>query len=145
MVVAAREEAYAKVEQLKRLGRFKEGATAEEVLLQEISRSAGAVAVLDDMVSELDEDAMLTLRGQTLIDTWNEQRRLLVQVGKTVLQAGVAERQVQIAEMQANALVACLLAVIGAPEMALSAEQQSMARRLMATQLRELPVAQVAS
>jgi hypothetical protein len=42
--------------------------------------------------------------------------------------------------MQAKAMVGAIMAVISAPEMALSPEQQTLARQLIAAQLRQMVV-----
>jgi hypothetical protein len=75
-----------------------------------------------------------------LINQWNEQRRLLTHTAKIIVAAGIAKRSVEVAEMQAKAMVGAIMAVISAPEMALSPEQQTLARQLIAAQLRQMVV-----
>lgn len=130
-----------KVDEMKRLGVVPANANPEEVLLQEVARAAGAVAYFDDLVAALEEDELLSPRGIVLTEMWNEQRRLLAQTAKSVVQAGLAKRTVQVQETQAALLVQIVLAVIGSPELSLDSEQQSIARRLVASQLRALPTA----
>lgn len=130
---------------MKRLGVVNDNIGPEEALLQEVSRAAAAVAYFDDAVAKIPQDETWFGPNQVIIAQWNEQRTLLRQTAKAIVAAGIAKRQVEIAEIQAKMLVKVLLAVVGAPEMALDAQQQSIARKLMAVQLRGLTAIEATS
>lgn len=140
VTAAARNEITAKLDEMKRLGIVNDQVGPEEALLAEVSRSAAAVAYFDDVVATIPQDQTWFGPNQVIIQQWNEQRTLLRQTAKAIVAAGIAKRQVEIAEMQAKALVRILLAVVGAPEMALDAQQQAMARRLLAGELRNIAI-----
>lgn len=137
-IAAARAEITEKLDHMTSLGIVNDRVGPEEALMLEVSRAAASVAYYDHEVSQLASDELTTPRGQILINQWNEQRRLLTHVAKTIVQAGIAKRNVEIAEMQAKAMVGAILAVVAAPEMNLGPEQQSIARRLIAQQLRQM-------
>lgn len=108
------------------------------VMMEEISRSAGAVAYFDEIVNQIPPKEIGDIKNQTLVNMWNEQRRLLIQASSITVRAGLAERAVRIQEEQSTAVVQALMAVLRASELGLSLEQQSTARVLMARQLRAL-------
>lgn len=108
----------------------------EEALMMDVTRAALAVAQWDREVDKLDDPA--SPRAQTIVNQWNEQRRLLHQASKIVIQSGIAKRHVEVAEMQAVVLMQALLQVIGSPEMALTPQQQASARAMLAAKLRQL-------
>ena len=108
----------------------------EEALMMDVTRAALAVAQWDREVDKLDDPA--SPRAQTIVNQWNEQRRLLHQASKIVIQSGIAQRHVEVAEMQAVVLMQALLQVIGSPEMALTPQQQASARAMLAAKLRQL-------
>lgn len=137
---AARVEIAEKLDGMRALGQINDRVGPEEALLIEISRSAAAVAYFDDIVARIPQDETWFGPNQVIIEQWNDQRILLRQTAKAIVAAGIAKRQVEIAEMQAKALVAVILAVVTAPEMSLNADQQSMARQLMAAKLRTLTI-----
>lgn len=137
-VVAARVQIAEKLDEMKRLGVITDQVGPEAALLQEVSRAAAAVAYFDDLVAKIPAEDTWLGPNQVIIQQWNEQRTMLRQTARTIVAAGIAKRQVEIAEMQAKALVQVILAVVGAPEMALNADQQAMARRLVANQLRSM-------
>ncbi len=89
--------------------------TPQDALLQEVQRSAGHVFFLQDRISmwELtDEDGQLraqpTEEQEWWMDKYLEERQHLAKVAKMAVDAGVAERRVQLAEQQGQILVAVL-------------------------------------
>jgi hypothetical protein len=140
VVKAARQEIVDKLDEMAKLGIVNDFVGPEAALMYEVSRSAASVAYYDAEVSKLRPEELTSSRGQVLINQWNEQRRLLTHTAKIIVAAGIAKRSVEVAEMQAKAMVGAIMAVISAPEMALSPEQQTLARQLIAAQLRQMVV-----
>lgn len=79
----------------------------------------------------------LRLEAHPYLRLWNEERDRLAKVSKAALDAGVSEREVQVAEEQAERVVTIIVGVIDA--LPLTDEQRLEARRLAAAQLREVP------
>jgi hypothetical protein len=107
----------------------------QEALLQEVHRSAGAVAYLQRIVSSLDDDNLTqedSLPGggsRTVPSVWLEmydtERKLLVAASTAAIKCGVAERQVRIAERQGELIagaVRTILQELGVLEHPLAAE-----------------------
>jgi hypothetical protein len=135
---AAREEMMARYQDKVALGEISPDAEPEEVLLQEVARSHRAVDKFDELVGDLEDEEVTSNRGRTLINQWNEQRRLLTHVSKLALAAGIAERQTQLLEIQALGVIQAINQVIQSSELELSPSQQAIARRLMADSLRQI-------
>jgi hypothetical protein len=118
-------------------------------LLEEVRRTAGHVAWLSEVVSDLlhdgdgysesiDDDGKRTLRPKTglkqmdmggkfekpsvWVELYQEERRMLARVCKMALDVGVAERQVRVAEVQGELLASTIRAILG--DLGLSKEQQ---------------------
>ena len=118
-------------------------------LIEKVRRTAGHVAWLNEVVSDLlhegdgysesiDEDGKRTLRPKTglkqmdmsgkfekpsaWVELYQEERRMLATVCKMALDAGVAERQVALAEAQGEMLASVIKAILG--DLGLSKEQQ---------------------
>lgn len=126
---AAREEAAELVRKLTILSPTT--IAPEDALLQEVHRSASVVAFLDQEVGGIAHEGMdlITLtengwRTRAFIDVWTEQRAHLAKVAKMALDAGVAERQVRLAEEQGAIVANILRSIFGDPELGLSAEQK---------------------
>ena len=135
---AAQQEMQDRYEEKLRMGEISPDAEPEEVLLQEVARSHAAVDAFDRLVMALEEDEVPTNRGRILINQWNEQRRLLTTVTRIAMAAGIAERQTQVLEIQALGVLHALESVLASPEVDLSPAQQAIARRLLATHLRQI-------
>lgn len=139
--LAARQEALAYVNEKKLLGQIAEDADPDEVMMEEVARSQRAVEYFDGLVNEMTADEECDPAGprfQKVVWHWNEQRRLLANVSRLVVQAGIAKRTVEIQELQASAILAAILGVIASPELNLDPERQDMSRRMIALKLREL-------
>lgn len=144
--IAAREE-LVKVNTQLRLSGLRKMAPAD-ALSEELARSAGAVAYFDEAVARIqlvgedrDEDGyeLLSPVALGLIELWTEQRRHYVQVAALAARAGIDERQIQIMETTAQAVVAATMAVLA--ELDLTPEQTARAKVAMATKLRALSAA----
>lgn len=141
-VGAARQEAIAYVDELKALGKIGPEVSPDDALMQEVARSQYAVEYMDDVVKEMTEgenpEDPASPRFTKIMWQWNEQRRLLANVSRLVVQAGIARRSVEIQEMQATAVLAAVLATIESPELSLDPEKVDLAKRMVAGKLREL-------
>lgn len=119
-----------------------------EALLQEIRRSAGHVAWLEEKVASLQEHELkqLDMSGKFerpcvwLEMLWKE-RRQLSSVAADAVRCGIEERMVKVAEVQAAAVVTAIVAVLTDPELGLDAERLDYAKRLAAAKLREISAA----
>ena len=141
---AAREQVVDKIEDMKKLGVINDEIGPEAALLNEVGRAAAAVAYFDGLVAEIARGTEHYNANQVLIEQWNEQRKMSVQTAKIIVQAGIAKQAVKIKAMQANMLAQLVLSVISAPEVALDPEQQAAARKMLASQLRNLAIEAVA-
>jgi hypothetical protein len=99
-------------------------------LLEEVHRAAGHVAWLGEIVAELEQTAVVhgisksvqmpdgtrTIEARAAVNVWvrlyQEERDRLTRVAKVALDAGVAERQVRLAEAQAQQLATVIRAVL---------------------------------
>lgn len=85
-------------------------------LLEEVHRTAGHVAWLESQIAEGHVDiAALTLRGvepSVWMQLYNTERNRLIAVTKAALDAGIAERQVQLAEAQGLMLASVIRAIL---------------------------------
>lgn len=114
------------------------GVTAEQIVMEELSRSAGAVAYFDAMVAQIEPDMLDSPQASTLMAHWNTQRGMLANLSMAMIKAGLEERAVRVAEGQATALVAAVMAVLTDEGLGLAPEQVQAGRRLMADRLRAL-------
>jgi hypothetical protein len=131
-----------------------------DALLEEIARTAGHVDWLARIVAALDPAELVWGRHSTekgftgegpvdktteqagitvWLDLYQRERKHLVDVCKAAVGAGIAERQVRLAEQQGQLVARLLLAVIEDAELGLDAERQEVARRVAARHLRALP------
>jgi hypothetical protein len=119
-------------------------------LIEEVRRTAGHVAWLNEVVSErlhegdgylesIDDNGKRTLRAKSglkqqdtsgkfekpsvWVEMYQTERQMLARVCKMALDAGVAERQVQLAEKQGELLAGAIKAILEG--LGLSKEQQS--------------------
>jgi len=135
-----------------------------DAILDEIARTYGHVLWLADIIAALEEKALAfgptetsvtestveRARGNTRtatasagVNVWVElyqwERKHLVDVSKTAILCGLAEREVEMAEQQGNMIAALLNAVFGDPTLDLSEAQQQSARVVVSKHLRSLP------
>jgi hypothetical protein len=101
-----------------------------EALLEEVHRAAGSVAWLGETVGQLDRNQLVhgitrtvqlpdgsrTVEARAAINLWvklyQEERDRLVRVAKAAIDAGVEERQVRLAEAQAQQLAQVIRAIL---------------------------------
>lgn len=138
--------------ELRRLGRPLEGADPQEQLLAMVCEAAGNVAALRGFVAELD-DLIVAETGPggarreavsayaVLYQTWTDR---LVSYAASAIKCGIAERQVVVAERQADLVAKVIMALLDDPELGLSREQRDQGRRLAGRHLRALGTGEAA-
>lgn len=98
-------------------------------LLEEVHRTAGHVSWLESQIAEGQVNiAEVTLRGvepSVWMQLYNTERNRLIAVTKAALDAGIAERQVQLAEAQGLMLASVIRAILD--DLELSALQRDKA------------------
>lgn len=114
----------------------------QRALLEELWRTAGHVVWLRERIEEFESDDLLHLtelgfKPRAFLDVYQKERDHLAKVAKTCLDAGVAERQVRIAEEQ-GALVAMAIKAILA-DLDLTPEQAEQAPGVVRRHLSAIP------
>lgn len=115
-----------------------------EALLGEVRRSAGIVRWLEQVIAEFSQVPIETLRedARSILQTMGDQgreigvwvklyqdeRKMLREAANLALRSNIAERQVQLAEEQGRLLAHVIQAVLGDPELGLSAQQRQASR-----------------
>jgi hypothetical protein len=74
-----------------------------------------------------------------LMDAWTRERQMHAKLCALALQAGIAQRQLDLVESQANQVVAAMLALLMSPRLGLTAEQIIEGRVVASEVLRSLP------
>jgi hypothetical protein len=126
-----------------------------DALLDEVRWTAGHVAWLRDRVREIEQDALTWGVTETVdkqageftgVDTteaarpnvwlvlYQSERKHLVDVCKAAISAGIAERQVRLAEQQGRLIVGVIQAILG--DLGLSPEQQALVPEVASRHLR---------
>lgn len=116
----------------------------QTALLEEVHRTAGHVAYLAEKIAEFDDDDQLlqTNHGpggasQTVrsvwVDLYQAERGHLVKVCASAISAGVAERQVKLAEQQGALIAKVIQGVLGELGVADRPEVAGVIRRHLAT------------
>lgn len=122
-------------------------------LLEELHRTAGAVAWLGAVVADIDradlvwgqtrekvggDDHGVTheARPNAWVTLWQSERKHLVDVSRECIKAGIEERRVRLAESAGQELAAVLRRVLD--RLGLSAEQQSLALEVVPEEFRRL-------
>lgn len=112
-----------------------------EALLEELHRTAGAVAWLGAVVADIDRKEVvwgLTMRKtggddhgtthaagvNTWVQLWQAERKHLVDVGKACVAAGIEERRIRLAESSGQLLANVVQSILG--RLGLSTEQQEL-------------------
>jgi hypothetical protein len=94
-----------------------------EAMLSVLHLSAGQLAWLhDELAAQTDKRSF---DGQVLMRLWNDERDRVARISKAALDAGVAERQVKLAERYGETLAGVLRAIFYDPELALTAAQRN--------------------
>lgn len=73
-----------------------------------------------------------------LVQLYDDERDRLKEYAATVVKVGLAERQVQVAEVQAALVARVVMAILDDPELGLSREVRELGRRLAGRHLRQL-------
>lgn len=103
-------------------------------LLEELHRTAGAVAWLGAVVADLGKGKVA---GESVfVKLWQEERAHLVRVAKTCVDVGIEERRVRLAEQAGAQLAAVVRAVLD--RLGLSDEQLALAARVVPEEFRRL-------
>lgn len=138
---AAKEEATAALQQLPMFGQLVD-ITPQEALVFMVRRSAGMLSWLEAKVQTLGtEEVFYENKAENqLANPWiallNDERDRLVRYSKTAIDAGVAEREVQLAEQQ-GAMVAIVLRQV-LDQLGLDEERRQQANQLLFAGLQAL-------
>lgn len=114
--------------------------TPEEAILQEIHRTQGHVSWLGIQLSNLPESDQHKTFGHYLIEKYQEERSHLIAVCKTALANNIAEKQVEIAQMQGKLLASVLQAFTLDPDLALTPAQRAKVPDLLRKHLTTIPL-----
>jgi hypothetical protein len=101
-----------------------------EALLQEVRRCAGHVHWLGELIATATDPNQLTEITQSgeILGVWmrmyHEERKMLVSAAANAVRAGVAEREVAVAESQARLLAQAVQAILADPDLGLDARQR---------------------
>lgn len=116
-------------------------------LLEEVTRSAIAVLIFEGLVSDLESKELYGpnhLKDGTphvLLRMYGEERDRHARYCKMALDAGVAERQVQLAEEQGAMIARVISEVLDDPALEMTAVQRRTSKKLAARHLKALPAA----
>lgn len=114
-------------------------------LLEELHRTAGHVTWLGIIVGALDteqgrgklvENTMFGEQPAIWLKLYEKERRHFAEVAKICISAGIAERQVKLAEERAQLMADVFREVFADPELGLTGAQQQIAVRTTARHLR---------
>ncbi len=113
-----------------------------EILLHQLGWASGAARALGRLVSELEEIHGPNHAGiavpHVLVRMWSEERDRAARLAKMAIDAGLAEKQVRLAERQAQIMAQIFTTVLDDDTLGLSHEQRDAGRSLAARQLRAL-------
>ncbi len=101
-------------------------------LLDELARTAGAVAWLEAMVRDISPN---DAAQSAWVELYRQERRHMVDVAATAIRCGIAERQVALQERQAQLVVGLILRLLDHPELELSAEQRRVGKAFASREL----------
>lgn len=100
-------------------------------ILQEVQRSAGHVKWLATFIAEFEDSKQLTqytemgIQPSVWVDMYHKERDRLVAASKAAISAGVAERQVRVAEEQGRMFAAVIVAIFADPRLQINNLQKS--------------------
>jgi len=107
--------------------------TLEEGLIREVKQASQTAQAYAVAVSSLQDgfglDATLQqgqsgdIKMHALITAWTNERKLHASLAKMAIDAGIQQRQIDLAEQQAGMMVRILVEVLQSPALGLSAEQ----------------------
>lgn len=116
-----------------------------QALVEEVRRAAGVVMYLEWKLQQMGDTDQIDLvqltaegsRPRAFIQVYREERAHLARVAKLALDAGVAERQVRLAEDQGRLLAQVIRAILN--DLNLDEDQQSEAPAIVRKHLMALP------
>lgn len=131
-----------------------------EALLEELHRTAGAVAWLGAVVADLERGAVVwgitmtktggedhgTTRAagvNTWVQLWQDERKHLVDVSKACVSAGIEERRIRLAESSGQLLASVVQSILG--RLSLSTEQQELVQVVVPEEFRRVAELQATS
>lgn len=135
------EAAKEKLEEAAELYGLPEEVEPAEALLQELHRTAGHVAWLNDEIRTMkDEDELYgpvgggkdshpSVHPHVFLRLYQEERKHLAAVAKMCLDAGIAERQVRIAEQQGVIIASMLKALLKELGVTMNVENRTIVRK----------------
>lgn len=111
-----------------------------DALLGEVRRTAGHVAWLQERISEwtMDVSVEMTETHSTWLQVYQYERMHLARTSKIAIDAGVAQRQVALAESQGQLLASAISQILDG--LGLSADQKAMVPELVPQVLRAIAV-----
>lgn len=118
----------------------------QTALIEEVQRTAGHVDYLNNLIQEIEDDKGLTQRTETgvmpsvWIEMYQRERTHLVQVSAAAIRAGIAERQVRIAEEQGKLFAMVIKAIISDENLGLTNAQLAAAPKVVRKHLSALPL-----
>jgi hypothetical protein len=113
-----------------------------QALLEEVHRTAGHVTWLGDLVAELERGELAQWseaagrRPSIWVELYQTERAHLARVAKSAIDAGIAERQVHLAEQQGELLAVVIRRILD--DLALSPEQAARLPDVVPRHLRAL-------
>jgi hypothetical protein len=115
--------------------------TPTEGLLREVRWSAQVALALGDIVTMTSDDALVHTGAQgaqfnVFVQMWERERMNHARLCRLALDAGIAERQLDVLESQAGAIVNTMISLLTSPRLGLSAEQVIEGRVVAAELLR---------
>lgn len=93
-----------------------------EALLHMLYLASGHVAWLRETIADLDD--LGTFESRVLVQLYGEERDRVTKVAKAAVDAGVAEREIRLAEEHGEQLYLLLSGIFGDPELGLTLTQQ---------------------
>lgn len=115
-------------------------------LLREVARASAVVDWLAGQVSDLDPGEVVGERqAHPLLDLWRAEREQLTRASAAAIRAGCSERQVRLAEEQAQLLAEVIRRVLGDPELGLPPGRQALTDRIVFRHLSAIGSGEAAS
>lgn len=124
-----------------------------DAIMTELRRSAGTVAWFEERIKEIGNDeenggeqaalqqfTKMGVMPSNWMVLYQWERKHMVDVASLAIKAGVAERQVRLAEQHGQLLALAISNFLRAPELALTPQQQGMAPQIMSKILLSLPM-----
>lgn len=95
-----------------------------EALLMSLRLSYGHMAWLRFEIGQMSNEEKVTMTGRVYLRMWDEERERVARIAKSALDAGVQERQIQLAERYGSMLADLIKGILGDTELRLTPAQQ---------------------